>query len=491
MALNCGIATKFMLQSLRSQFLMPLSLAMLLTGTVVAGFAYFIAASSAKLAIEQRLQSVATIACEATYPLTLSVLEQMSDLSSLEIAILANDGKSLIATKGISTIRELDMDSISSPSRNSTENAATKIGFIVHRLKIGETRFDVAVRRLTNQTANDGRHWVAVLSPHSEQQQLRQQAVVIPIITGAVATLVIGWVATWLASRIGNKIAVLRSYVGRLAGGSTEILPLSGPSDEIAGLTSDINHMTQQLQALRTSFSIHQRATLINQIASGMAHQLRNTLTGARLAVQVYQRVNHQEAAKDLVVAIEQLKLAEQSIQSLLQVRTGIDEQPTEAMKIGDLFHSIQSLVKNKAEHKKIALKFRVVDPLSMRQVPDGQTVLGALLNLMLNAIEAAPDQGTVSCEATLGESENASLASVPPEFSSNNCRFSIVDNGPGPAESIAQTMLDPFSTTKPEGVGLGLPMAKRTSQRLGGDLAWERIDGRTVFVMSIPLIVD
>jgi len=490
MSLKRGIATKIMLQSLRSQFLIPLSLAMLLTGAVVIGLAYGIAASSAKQAIEKRLQSVSTIASEAAYPLTSSVLKQMRDLSSLEIAILQNDGKSIIATDGLIGFQELDLQSVLTATKDTKSNESSNSISIAHRLKIGDDRFDIAVRRLSSLTSSDGRHWVAVLSRHSAQQKLKQQAVVIPMITGAVATLVIGWVATLLASRMRKKIGVLRSHVGKIAKGSLEKLAVTGPSDEIAALTCDINQMTQQLHEFQTSISVNQRATLINQIASGMAHQLRNTLTGARLAIQVFQRVNHQESAKDLVVAIDQLKLAEQSIQSLLQVRTGIDEQPTEAMAIEDLILAIESLVKIKAEHKKIDLKFNIVEQLSKRQVPDGQTVLGALLNLMLNAIEAAPEQGHVSCEVSFGDFEKPLTSNSSSENLAENCRFSVVDNGLGPAESIVKTMLDPFSTTKPEGVGLGLPMAKRTSQRLGGDLAWRRIDGRTEFVMSIPLFV-
>jgi nitrogen-specific signal transduction histidine kinase len=65
--------------------------------------------------------------------------------------------------------------------------------------------------------------------------------------------------------------------------------------------------------------------------------------------------------------------------------------------------------------------------------------------------------------------------------------RFLIRDNGDGPDPACSAEIFETFVTTKPEGVGLGLPMALRVSQRLGGNLTWRRVGQTTEFEMVVP----
>ena len=480
-----------MLPSLRSQFLVPLSLAILITVSLVAAIAYWSAAASARSAIENRLVEVARIASQASFPLTENVLQQMQDLSSLEIAVLREQGEIAIATRGLRSLRKLEIDGIVPSAARQSNSPASEANLLRHRHHVGDEYFDVALCRLRTKLADDEPRWLAVLSPHAAQQQLRKQAIFLPIITGVAAAFVTGWVATLLASHIRQRIDLLRHHVDGIAKGSFAMFPSQGSADEISRLADDINRMTLQLREMQTMISANQRSTLINQIASGMAHQLRNTLTGARLAVQIHQQGNPAEAPSDLDIAIDQLKLAEQTIQSLLQVRTGIDEPPTEPMPIETLLAALKPLVKNKAEHKGVDILFSCEPSVEHRSLPDGQSVLGALLNFILNALEAVPPSGWVRCEAKLAilPAMESSTKSIGHGGDRECCQFSITDNGPGPSGSVADTMFEPFVTTKPEGIGLGLPMARRTSQRLQGDLRWERRGDQTVFLFSIPLI--
>ena len=118
------------------------------------------------------------------------------------------------------------------------------------------------------------------------------------------------------------------------------------------------------------------------------------------MAVQVHQRNCPSDSSVELVAAIDQLKLAEQSIQSLLQIRTGIDEKPSDPLRIGEIVQQLNSLVMNKANHKSIQLGWYVSDEVAIQSVPDGQAVLGALLNLLINAIEAVPNHGNVELQS-------------------------------------------------------------------------------------------
>ncbi len=95
-----------------------------------------------------------------------------------------------------------------------------------------------------------------------------------------------------------------------------------------------------------------------------------------------------------------------------------------------------------------------------------------ALLNLTLNAIEAAGPGGTVRLEATaLGE----------------EVAVEVADSGAGPPPELGDSLCEAFVTSKPEGVGLGLALAHRVAADHGGRLAWTRQDGETRFRLTLP----
>ena len=92
------------------------------------------------------------------------------------------------------------------------------------------------------------------------------------------------------------------------------------------------------------------------------------------------------------------------------------------------------------------------------------------LLNLVLNAIEAAGNGG----RAPLARANAEPLAGR------------VGDSGKGPPAAVRSTLFEPFVTSKPEGIGLGLALAQAAAQEHGGELSWSRIDGQTIFTMSL-----
>jgi signal transduction histidine kinase len=102
------------------------------------------------------------------------------------------------------------------------------------------------------------------------------------------------------------------------------------------------------------------------------------------------------------------------------------------------------------------------------------------LVNLMLNAADAAGPGGSVKVETDhktiQAEGELAHSAMV-----------RVRDNGPGPPTEIAKRLFEPFATSKPEGIGLGLAVAQQIAQAHEGRIVFHRQDGETCFEVWLP----
>jgi signal transduction histidine kinase len=98
-----------------------------------------------------------------------------------------------------------------------------------------------------------------------------------------------------------------------------------------------------------------------------------------------------------------------------------------------------------------------------------------------MNAIEAVGTGGNVSCTLhPLPTQENNTI----------RWHWHIEDDGPGPPVELGRSITEAFVTSKPEGIGLGLAMAKRVAETSGGSLDWVRVNGKTAFhfrVMDKP----
>jgi signal transduction histidine kinase len=105
-----------------------------------------------------------------------------------------------------------------------------------------------------------------------------------------------------------------------------------------------------------------------------------------------------------------------------------------------------------------------------------------ALLNLLVNALEAMPHGGRLLVAASLAQFSPSSAPLT-------GIRIDISDTGPGIAPEDIPRLFDPFFTTKASGTGLGLSIVRSTVQGHGGEVRVEsRADAGTTFSIFLPL---
>jgi signal transduction histidine kinase len=239
--------------------------------------------------------------------------------------------------------------------------------------------------------------------------------------------------------------------------------------------------MSLQLQRSSSQIAQNERSRMINLMASGLAHELRNHLTGARLAIQTCSPDPSTQEA--LSISLKQMKLAEETIQRLLTLKVDATEKLSAPMTLQQICEAVREMVLPIASHQRVLFQMedccgsdgqKVSRDCLETWVDDGSSIVGAIVNLVLNALEAAGPGGAVEVSAKRLDDACKTMEWV------------VQDNGPGPTQEIVATMFEPFATTKREGVGLGLAMCRRIAQRHHGDVNWHRENGRTTFTLRI-----
>ena len=468
--MQVGTLRDFLFGSLRRQFLVPLVSLLLLISLTVTFSAQRYAVRSARIATESRLRDLLELCKLERFPLTESVLGQIGEFADCKLQIVSN----VEVTDKLFDVMGEDLNRYD--------------GFAIE-LPPSQSVFE---------TTSTRRFLLALTSPRDRLERAAQ-AFWLPMATGILSTLAVGIAALWIANRMVRRLELLEHQVQRIAQGDyshgvdQQSDSRTGPrdassKDSIASLTRTINAMSQQLDKAQGEIAKAERARLINVLASGMAHQLRNSLAGALLLLQTMLK-RLANPPDEIPFAIQQIQLAEESIRRLLTIsRPGrhVEDQP---MSIAEIHRQLECYIQSIVSHHQLQWRIRCdsVDPTIDlgRIVPAGSSVVSSLLNLAMNAIEAHLETSK-GAEASTGEISGIVECVYRFDPKDEMHHWILRDDGPGPDPAIARQMFDPFVTGKREGVGLGLPTASMLAKQLGGDLQWRRSNGWTEFEWTI-----
>ncbi len=452
-----------MRSSIRNQILIPLIGIQAVAVTAATVTVATLAATRTEREIISRLNDVLDTLGHGNFPFTASVLARLRGLSGAHFIVARQNGEIMETS-----LPGLDLlpDSLKSVPQATQIKSLDEYPAV---LLEGIPYFAVSVP----VRAGPGAGSLVVFYPETSLRQARREAVMPSLLLGFGSLGVMVLVSGLIAQRLSARIRRVERQVARIAAGDFHELEIGGRPDEVGELTISINRMCSQLRGMRQMIHDSERARLLAQLAAGLAHQLRNSLTGARMSIQLHAR-RHPASAGDetLLVALRQLELTEEQVKGLLSAGR-LERRPPEICDLGQLLEEVARLVDPACQHARVTLsRERGGRGESVDVLADRSSLRVAVLNLALNAIDAAGPGGTVRLAARQHIDQIAD---------------DVVDNGPGPPPEIAQTLCEPFVTSKPEGVGLGLMLAQQVAADHGGQLSWSRAGGETRFSLTFP----
>ncbi|MCS6856675.1 MAG: protoglobin domain-containing protein [Sandaracinaceae bacterium] len=280
------------------------------------------------------------------------------------------------------------------------------------------------------------------------------------------------------------------------SGRSREVRPHLVPVKEgLRGLQKVIGllDMTKEIEWQKRTHQA-ERLAAVGRLAAGLAHEIRNPLNGAHLHLMVLERILKRHLFSEKEAALESLETVVREIQRLSALVSEFLEfarpRPLSLRPIAvcELCRYAAHLLQPDAQRHGVQIKLDL-PPATYVIMADRDKLCQVLINLVRNSIEAIAAEGSGGPK---GEERGHVILRA--RRRPRHIMIEVEDNGPGIPDPNAP-IFDAFYSTKPNGTGLGLPIAHRIVQDHGGSLSFESISSphpphqrRTIFRIELPL---
>lgn len=458
--------------SLKYQILFPMALVTLLTIVALSVYSIAIADRRAMSHVEERIGEIAATLQNSPFPLNEAVLQQVKALTGAELMTVSGTG-----AKVASTLFE-------PLQRAPATELAPRLGRVQLNVADAPRTYLASRIRLTRPNVSSAAQDLLVFFPESAYIERRQEALWAPMVVGALSLGAISMLAFVIHRQLSQPLQRLRFQVERIAEGDFQPMPLPHRKDEVHSLAASVNRMAQLLADSERLARQSERARTLGQLGGGLAHHLRNSVTGARMALDLHRDACHEDS-DSLDMIQRQLTLMESYLQRFLHI--GERTTPFAEVQLNELLSNLAMLVRPRAQHVQVRFDLQL-SPQTVAIAGDSSELEQMFLNLMLNAVEAAANDAAAHQGA-------APAVAVRMELANESVLIHVDDTGPGPGDAVAAQLFEPFVSNKPEGVGLGLTMSQRAARAHGGEIRWERCRQGNIditrFSVQLPLQGD
>ncbi len=311
-----------------------------------------------------------------------------------------------------------------------------------------------------------------------ELHQLGMLSVILESVFVAVLVAVAGFVAWDLVAPLGKLVQATRL----VAQGDLNVRVTVPQRNELGELGHAFNEMTAALaQTTAHVEELHRREierasqlATVGELASGVAHEIRNPVVGVSNGLDLVRRRVGQDPVLEPIIEEmgHQLTRIQQTLQELLAFAR--PATPTLARLSGNnLVERAIRLVQPAAARAGVRVEVHL-DPLLPRFMADEDMLHQALVNVLMNALQATAPGG---------------LVTVATRRSGDGIEIEIADTGSGISPEHVEFVFRPFYTTRHTGTGLGLPITRQIIQRHGGTVALtSRVNVGTTITLRLPL---
>jgi len=286
-----------------------------------------------------------------------------------------------------------------------------------------------------------------------------------------------------LAVQVRRPMMELQEKIAQVQLGDMDVaVSFADRNDEIGDLGRDFNDMVAQLKASReeinrlhqTQMSRAEHFATLGELAAGLAHEIRNPLAGIAGVLDIVSR-----DLPETSVAREVIHDAKQEAVQINRILTELLDtarpKPPQ-FRVTDIVGTAEHAVlfaRQQAVTKRINIEFEVKDALPPVE-HDPNQINQVLLNLLLNSIQSMDKSGTIH---VFLQPEDSAVAII------------VSDQGKGIAPEHLPNIFRPFFTTKGQGTGLGLSLARRMVESHGGTISVASALGEgTQFTVHLPV---
>jgi PAS domain S-box-containing protein len=272
-------------------------------------------------------------------------------------------------------------------------------------------------------------------------------------------------------STLEGTLAIPGGRVVPVRVNSTRVISEDFHGTSLVAVFEDLTAQKAMEEELRRA----DRLRSLGELSAGVAHEIRNPLTGIATTAQVLkeQLAGEPEKTRYLTVILDEIKRLDDIIRNLLNFARPARPAPREVT-LNALVTETLDLLRDKAAESEVSIKFenRVADDACFI---DGDQIKQVVLNIALNGIQAS---------RAGGEMRICTANSTDPAF----VRIEFIDSGKGIPDEIAEKLYNPFFTTKTEGTGLGLAITRKIVDSHGGKIFHVNEEGRGArFVVEMP----
>jgi two-component system, NtrC family, sensor kinase len=307
-----------------------------------------------------------------------------------------------------------------------------------------------------------------------------QRTMVIPAAFLGIFTLVLLGIGLLVSRNILRPLALIQRTTEKVAKGNFEPIPFQPRhNDEVSDLVQAFNRMSQEIEMRQGELVQSRKIAAIGTFTSGIAHELNNPINNIRLTAEtLLDDVDNITPAETSELGLDILNQADRAsdiVKNLLDF-SRMDRPQFSSFTISEVLDSTYKLVKNQIMVDGITLHNEV--PADLPPIKGSlRNLQQVFLNLLLNAVQAMPQGGTIEVKADLEPN--------------NFIRVDVSDTGKGILPEDLEHIFDPFYTTKEvgQGTGLGLSVTYGLVKKHGGYIEVKSQAGQgSTFSVYLPV---